>query len=201
MQVNLDFPLYFLRHGETFYNAEGRIQGQLDTQLTPKGRAQAAEAGQRLDRAIRAEGQAPGDFGYFASPLSRASDTMVLARRAMGLAGEAFQKDNRLMELNFGQWQDLTWPEIRARDPAAVAARTEHFWTVAPPGGESYADLTDRVRTWLVERSGATVVVAHGGIARALMSLIDGMTPDEIKGRPILQGRVLAFARGPGRWL
>lgn len=201
MRISLDFPLFFLRHGETFYNAEGRIQGQLDTQLSPKGRGQASEAGRRLGDAIRAAGHRPADFGYFASPLSRASDTMALAREAMGLAAEPFTRDKRLMELNFGQWQNLTWPEIRARHSAAVEARAAQFWTYVPPGGESYAQLTERVRGWLLEQEGPTVAVAHGGVARALMALIDGRAPEELKAAPIHQGRVLAYSGGPGHWI
>ena len=67
------YPLIFLRHGETFYNAEGRIQGQLDTPLSPRGRGQAGEAGRILADAIRADGRTFDAFGWIASPLTRST--------------------------------------------------------------------------------------------------------------------------------
>lgn len=195
------FPLYFIRHGETFYNAEGRVQGQLDTPLSPLGREQAREAGGVLKGALAAARLAPEDFGWFASPLSRAVDTMALAREAMHLPETGFSTDPRLMELNFGAWQNLTWPEIRARDARGAAARKSDIWNYAPPGGESYAMLAERVKKWLAEREGPIVAVAHGGVARVLMAMLGGVAPVEAAVMPVYQGRVLALSEGTGRWL
>jgi broad specificity phosphatase PhoE len=197
----LNFPLYFLRHGETFFNAEGRIQGQLDTPLSPRGRTQAVAAGLSLDETMRAAGLAPSAAAYFASPLSRATDTMILARGAMGLDATGFSRDARLMELSFGLWQNLTWPEIRAKYPAAANARSQNGWDFTPPEGESYAALTERVRPWLASLSGPTIAVAHGGVARALMVLAGGLEPSQAYALPIHQGSVLAFRDGRGAWI
>jgi len=199
--MTFDFPLFFFRHGETFYNAEGRIQGQLDTPLSPLGRTQAVEAGRKLGVALADHGLGPQDVGWFASPLSRVCDTMTLARAALSLPGDQFQRDKRLMEISFGLWQDLTWPEINTRYPGAPAARQSDFWNYRPPNGESYADLTDRVRAFLLERAGPTVVAAHGGVARALMVLLGGVAPTDTRGMPIHQGRLLVFSEGRGRWM
>ena len=192
--------LFFLRHGETFFNAEGRIQGQLDTPLSPRGREQAVEAGRMLGELLQAGGLDPATPDYVASPLSRTCDTMMLARETIGLPEAGFTTDPRLMELCFGRWQDLTWPEIRAMDPGGVAARNRDLWNYAPQDGESYAQLTERVKAWLAERSGPTVVVAHGGVARALMVLRGGVAPSEAGAMPVYQGRVLIFSNGTGRW-
>jgi probable phosphoglycerate mutase len=197
----LNFPLYFLRHGETFYNAEGRIQGQLDTPLSPRGRQQALNAGRSLDATMRAAGLDPAAAAYVASPLSRASDTMRLARGAMGLDETAFVRDPRLMELSFGLWQDMTWLEIRTKYPAGASARDKDVWDFTPPDGESYAALTERVRPWLAGLTGPTVAVAHGGVARALMVLAGGLAPAQAYALPIHQGRVLAFSAGRGCWI
>ena len=201
MPFDASTPLFFFRHGETFYNAEGRIQGQLDTPLSPRGREQAVEAGHKLGAALAAERVSRDVSGWFASPLSRASDTMALARRALALPEDDFTRDKRLMEISFGRWQDLTWPEIAARYPGAPAARQSDFWNYRPPNGESYADLTDRVRAFLGERAGPTVVAAHGGVARALMVLLGGVAPADTRGMPIHQGRLLVFQHGRGRWM
>jgi len=201
MAFDLATPLYFFRHGETFYNAEGRIQGQLDTPLSPLGREQACEVGRILRLRLQADGLGAASPGWFASPLSRASETMTIARREMNLPEDAFGRDKRLMELSFGAWQDMTWPEISARNPAAVAARKADFWNFRPPQGESYADLADRVRAFLDTLTGPTVVAAHGGVARALMVLIGGVRPPDTRGMPVHQGRLLVFSGGRGRWI
>ena len=201
MTYNLKTTLYFFRHGETFYNAEGRIQGQLDTPLSPVGREQALEVGRLLKLKLQTDGVPPESPGWFASPLSRASETMALARKEAGLPDEPFARDTRLMELNFGLWQDQTWPDIKTRDPAAVAARKADFWNFRPPEGESYADLADRVRAFLDGLTGPAVVAAHGGVARALMVLIGGLQPHETRGMPVYQGRILVFSAGRGHWI
>lgn len=192
--------LYFLRHGETFYNAEGRIQGQLDTPLSPRGREQAVEVGGALASLLGADGVEPEGLAWRCSPLSRALDTMTLARAEMGLAEDGFSTDDRLKEIHFGRWQNLTWPEIRARDPGLALRRDRDAWDFAPPGGESYAQLTARVADWLAAQGGPTVAVAHGGVARALMVLIGGVAPADAARMPVHQGRALVFSGGAGRW-
>lgn len=149
MAFDISTPLFFFRHGETFYNAEGRLQGQLDTPLSPTGRGQAVEAGLKLGAALEANGLAFDRVGWFASPLSRAAQSMALARAALALEQDAFVRDKRLMELSFGLWQNLTWPEVATRCPGGVAARKSDFWNFRPPGGESYADLANRLRAFL----------------------------------------------------
>ena len=194
-------PLFFVRHGETFFNAEGRIQGQMDTPLSPKGRAQALEAGMALGECMRGSGLDPAALPYFASPLSRATDTMALAREAMGLPVDGFGLDARLMELSFGLWQNMTWPEIRVRDPGGVLARERDVWNFAPPEGESYAALAARVGSWLAEHDGPVVAVAHGGVARVLMTLVGGLAPADAQAMPVYQGRVLVFSGGTAQWI
>lgn len=200
MAFDISTPLFFFRHGETFYNAEGRLQGQLDTPLSPTGRGQAIEAGLKLGAALEANGLAFDRVGWFASPLSRAAQSMALARAALALEQDAFVRDKRLMELSFGLWQNLTWPEVAARCPGGVAARKSDFWNFRPPGGESYADLANRLRAFLDGLTGPAVVAAHGGVARALMVLIGGLAPEETRGIPVHQGRLLVFSEGRGRW-
>ncbi|MDE2579025.1 MAG: histidine phosphatase family protein [Hyphomicrobiales bacterium] len=194
-------PLFFIRHGETFYNAEGRLQGQLDTELSPRGRRQAGEAARRLAQAMALRGLDPARAPYSASPLMRTVETMELMREALGLPRAGFVTDPRLIELSFGRWQNMTWPEIRTRDPMLAAARDRDKWDFTPPGGESYATLTARVGGWLGERVPPQVVVAHGGVARALMTLLGGMSPEQAANETVLQGRVLVFAEGRAEWV
>ena len=146
------YRLIFVRHGETAYNAENRLQGQLDIPLNARGREQARSVGRTLQARIGAEiEQLEAAGAFIASPLVRARETMEIARDAIGLPPHRYRLDAALKEISFGVWEGLTWPEIEARDPEGIAARRKDKWNFAPPGGESYAMLAERLRPWLDE--------------------------------------------------
>jgi len=191
--------LIFIRHGETDWNVEGRLQGQHDIPLNGRGRDQAANAGREARKYIAREGLT--DLSFVASPLTRTRDTMELARGAMGLDPKDYALDDRLMELSFGRWEGLIWPEVKALDPLAAQAREGDKWLFQPPGGESYAMLSDRLRPWLATVTCDTVVVSHGGVARVLMAMIGGVSTADAPLMDIHQGRVLIFQDGRRRWL
>jgi probable phosphoglycerate mutase len=188
--------LYFVRHGETAWNADGRLQGQRDIPLNQLGRAQAAEAAGRL----RDLGAPYRELRYVASPLSRTRETMEILRRTLGLPVEDYALDARLKELTFGVWEGLTWKQVRRADPLAAAAREKDKWHMVPPDGESYAMLIERMRPVVDELDQDTVMVAHGGTARALMVLLTGDSLDVAPIRDIWQGKVLRFADGQAEW-
>ena len=193
--------IIFLRHGETDWNAEYRLQGQQDTPLNARGRDQARAVGRALRDWLGGEGPDVASLDFIASPLSRTRETMELARAAMGLPPADYATDPRLVELSFGRWEGLTWNELKARDPWAATAREGDKWTFQPPGGESYAMLAERVRPWLDGLDRESLVVAHGGVARVMMVLIGGVAPAEAALRDIRQGRALIFEDGGCRWL
>ncbi len=195
------YRLIFLRHGETAYNAENRLQGQLDIPLNARGREQARSLGRALQARAAAEiAQLEAADAFIASPLTRARETMEIARDAIGLPPAHYRVDAALREISFGAWEGLNWPEVEARDPGGVRARRKDRWNFAPPGGESYAMLAERVRQWLDGLTGHAFVVAHGGVARALMTLIAGVAPEKAGGAPIMQGRALCFENGGCYW-
>jgi broad specificity phosphatase PhoE len=198
------FPsrLVFMRHGETAYNAEGRLQGQLDIPLNARGREQARSVGRTLQARIGAEiAQLEAAGAFVASPLVRARETMEIAREAIGLPPGRYRFDAALKEISFGVWEGLTWPEIEARDPRGVRARRKDRWNFAPPRGESYAMLAERLRPWLEGLAGDALVVSHGGVARALMALIAGVAPAKATEASIAQGRALRFENGGCHWI
>jgi probable phosphoglycerate mutase len=119
----------------------------------------------------------------------------------MGLPPSRYRLDPVLKELSFGAWEGLTWPEIAARDPKGVRARAKAKWSFVPPGGESYAMLAQRVRAWLDGLNRDAFVVSHGGVARALMTLIAGVKPAKATDAPIAQGRALCFENGACHWI
>jgi broad specificity phosphatase PhoE len=163
--------LYYVRHGETDFNVEGRLQGRLDTELNARGRRQAAECGELLRDLFARERREPADFDYVASPLKRARATMELMRGALGLDPRSYGIDDRLLEISYGNWEGLTLPEIEARTPGVLAQRERDKWDFAPPEGESYCHLTGRIAEWHAALTRDTVVAAHGGGMRALMAI------------------------------
>ena len=194
--------LIFIRHGETDFNREGRLQGQRDIGLNAKGRAQASSVGRSLAKLMRPELDALEASGAFiASPLARTRETMELARTEMGYKPEAYALDEALKELTFGAWEGLTWPEVRAHDPQAAAAREADKWNYAPPNGESYAMLAARIAPWAAALTRDTLIVSHGGVARALMWLKAGVTPEVAAEANIHQGRAIVFAGSGLRWV
>jgi broad specificity phosphatase PhoE len=194
--------IIFVRHGRTSYNFENRLQGQRDVPLDGAGREQARAIGRYLRGAMGEEiAQIEGEGAFWASPLIRTRETIELARVAMGLSPQAYQTDPRLKELTFGAWEGLTWSEVWEKDPAGAKAREADKWNFAPPGGESYAMLVERVRPWLAERDGATFVVAHGGIARVFFALLADMPMTEAASAPVWQGRALIFEQGSAEWV
>ncbi len=200
----MTFPhrIIFVRHGETTYNAENRLQGQRDVPLNARGRDQARAVGRTLGARIAPEiDRLEAAGAFFASPLERARETMELVRAAMDLAPKPYRLDEALMEITFGEWEGLTWPEVRARYPDGVAARRADKWGFVPPGGESYAMLVERLRPWLAARDADVFVVSHGGVARAFMAILAGVPGQIAAGIPIDQGRALIFEEGRFRWI
>jgi broad specificity phosphatase PhoE len=192
----LTHTLYFIRHGETDWNAEARLQGQRDVPLNDFGRVQAEEPGARL-RGLVLHYE---DLDYVASPLSRTRETMERMREAIALHPVTYRVDERLRELSFGVWEGLTWKEVRQRDPRGARARDADKWAFVPPKGESYAMLARRVAPFLADLTRDTVVVSHGGVARALLALLGHASPDEAPRVDIWQGRVLVFAAERHYW-
>lgn len=188
--------IYYVRHGQTEWNAAGRLQGHRDVPLNERGRRQALAAAGIL-RGLLAERQhQPERLPFVASPLGRARQTMELLRGALGLAPGDYALDDRLREVAYGDWEGSTLPEARAMSPEIFAARERDKWSVAPPGGESYADLTARVRGWLATLTGDAVVVAHGGTMRAVMVGLGLIEPRAAVDLFIEQGVVYIFAGG-----
>lgn len=153
-------PFYFLRHGETTWNAAGMTQGQLNSPLSNRGRAQAEAAGAALatepiERIV-------------ASPLDRAFHTAEAVARRHRLKIET---DPDLMECNLGHHQG------KPHGPFLAAFfRGEHH----PPGGESFAQFRERVWQAMIRavaKGPGTLIVAHGGLWLAARQFV-AVDPD-----------------------
>jgi probable phosphoglycerate mutase len=188
--------IYYIRHGETAWNAAGRFQGTQDIPLNDLGRTQAVTAGGILADLIARNRHEASALPFVASPLGRARMTMELVRGALKLPHHDYALDDRLREIAFGQWEGLTLPEMERHDAATFASRLADKWGVAAPSGESYASVTLRMREWVDSLQGDTVTVAHGGTMRALMVALGIATPLEASDIPIGQGVVYVFSEG-----
>ena len=192
--------IYMVRHGQTDWNAESRLQGQKDIPLTDIGRQQATGNGAALKEIL---GSSAPEFDFVASPLGRTRETMERLRRAMGLDPDAYRTDERLKEVSFGDWEGYTLPELKRQVPERIAERRVAKWDFIPPGpdAESYEILSWRVGAWLKDVTKPTVCVSHGGVIRALFKLSGEMDAEEAAVAAIPQDRVLKVVDGSLSWI
>ena len=189
--------IYFIRHGETDWNAQSRYQGQVDVPMNETGRAQARRNGETLRSLL------PGiaRCRYVASPLLRARETMEIMRSSMGLDPGAYDIDERLKELHYGHWQGIFATDLPGVDAAGIAARARDTFRWRPNGGESYEDLMARSVAWLADVDEDTVVAAHGGVSRVLRGHLYGVDPAAVPELEVPQDRVLVLRRDGMQWL
>jgi probable phosphoglycerate mutase len=188
--------LYFIRHGETDWNREHRLQGQHDIPLNALGRVQASRCGEVLRDLLDRERKLAPEYSYVSSPLGRARETMELMRATMGLDPLAYRTDARLMEMSFGRWEGFTFAELQEREAQGLAERERDKWGFVLPGGESYALLQDRVRAWYDSIEHDTVVSAHGGVFRVLTAFLNLVEPQSASAGNVGQGCVYVFNDG-----
>ena len=184
--------IYLLRHGETLWNVEGRLQGQRNSPLTLRGIAQARAVASLLHNHL----DEPSTFDFVASPLARAWQTAVIVCQTLGLDCRKIRLEPRLAEHHYGLWEGLTWQEIEIRFSDLWAQRQADKWAFQVPGGESYALVALRVRQWLDEQSrdAKLVVVGHGLAGRVLRGLYAGLPQEKIMEMPEPHGRLHRLA-------
>jgi broad specificity phosphatase PhoE len=183
--------LYFIRHGETDWNASGRLQGQMDIPLNDKGRVQAVESAIILQHLTKVD-----DLDYWSSPLARTRETMERLREALGLHPPFYKTDDRLKELTFGEWEGFTLAEAKLNNPIIARKREQDKWNTTPPKGESYQDVANRLTPWLNLLTRNTAVVSHGGVGRVLLHLVAGLPKHEAAEVFIKQGVVYQIEKG-----
>ena len=178
---------YLLRHGETKWNAENRICGRSDVPLSEAGRRQAKRLAERL-RPISFE-------ALYSSPLKRAVDTARFISERIGLEPVV---DDRLVELDYGQWEGKTLEEIRKNDPKTLRAWEADPGRVAPPGGESGLEVQQRVVSFLnslaaKHRKGQVAVVFHKTVCRLAICHVLGVSASDYRRRLIMENAALSI--------
>ncbi|MEM6667227.1 MAG: histidine phosphatase family protein [Pseudomonadota bacterium] len=190
--------LYFVRHGETDWNAAGRFQGQTETDLNARGRAQAARNGDELRTFLQVNGIA--ELPVFASPMRRVQQTVAIIMERLGREMAEQTMDDRLKEISFGRLEGMTRAEMKAADPTHDKTWRRDRWNVVPPEGESYAVLSARVASWLATVDQDAVVVSHGGVSRALRGLVLGLAPEDIPGLATPQDQIMRLGPAGCDW-
>ncbi|WP_342075971.1 histidine phosphatase family protein [Yoonia sp. SS1-5] len=158
----MSYPeMYILRHGETEWNAENRMQGALNSPLTPKGEMDAAHQGEILAQRDLT------DFVFLCSPQGRAVQTAGIA---LARVAQTIQTDTRLREIGVGDWAG------RRRDELPVVPGKDPFMShyEIAPNGEGFAALEQRCLDFLADLQGPAVIVTHGITSRMLRSLVIG---------------------------
>ena len=186
--------LHCVRHGESTYNAEGRLQGQSDRPvLSERGRRQSAAAAEALTAFPVA--------AIYSSPLSRARQTAEIIAARLGLE---IRTDPRLKEIDVGVFEDRLRSEVAAVYPEELARWASGDVEFRIPGGESRRDLARRgaeaLEAIAAAGLGQVVVVAHGGLLVAAMKALLGLLFD---GPPtaLENGSITRLAQDrDGRW-
>jgi broad specificity phosphatase PhoE len=160
--------IHLARHGQTAYNHEGRFQGHLPVPLDATGREQAvalAEAAAQVQI-----------VSFWCSPLHRARETAAIVGARIGLQP---REDARFAETDTGDWTGRSFAEIRAEDPDGFARFQHSDPTFRYPGGESFAEQSERVMAALADLRAQpaqlpALVVCHRGVIRLALAAITG---------------------------
>ena len=177
----MDRLLVLVRHGQSEWNLKNLFTGWKDPGLTEKGVAEATAAGQRL----KALGL---NFDIaFTSALSRAQNTCKLILEQLGQSSLQTIRDQALNERDYGDLSGLNKDDARAKWGEDQVHIWRRSYDVSPPGGESLKDTVARVLPYYCQeilprvlRGERVIVAAHGNSLRALVMVLDGLTPETI---------------------
>jgi probable phosphoglycerate mutase len=190
---------FIARHGETVFNAAARMQGE--TVHTPLTRAGFAHAGQIGEALLAALGPSP-KLALWASPAGRALQTLAIAAEHLRLDWRDVRTDDRLSEMDMGEWGGRFYADI-AKVHGGFVDRRAGLFTCRPPGGEWFDDIARRLSAWMAETAaeqGDRLIVMHGISSRVLRGLLTGAPDRPGCDAPVAaalpQGSVVCIADG-----
>ncbi|XAW87414.1 histidine phosphatase family protein [Vibrio sp. CDRSL-10 TSBA] len=166
--------IFVIRHGQTQFNAERKLQGHCNSSLTSTGRAQALAMGTQLKSHLQGR-----SYRMYASSLGRAVETAHIICDEVGYAKADLTHEPRLKEFSLGQWEEKPLFDLLDEKPDLLATPD---WYLQAPDGESFAEVKYRVNAWLDEapRHEDLVVVSHGLTGIVLRGLLLGLSYDDI---------------------
>lgn len=190
--------LFIARHGETVFNAVGRMQGMNGhTPLTFEGCEQAV----RMGEALRAHVADTAMLRLAASPTGRTLQTLALVAAEIGADWHGHHADERLREIDVGAWEGKYYADLFP-DINVLMDRENMLFKIAAPGGEDYPAVAARLSSWISDQAFETdmLIISHGMTARVLRGLLLGLPPMEHYGAPIAnslsQGSMVAICDG-----
>jgi len=181
--------LVLLRHGQSEWNLKNLFTGWKDVDLTEQGVAEAKKAGEKLKaRGIKFD-------VAFTSVLRRAQRTLDLVLAEMGSGKIPIIKDQALNERDYGDLVGLNKDDARKKWGDEQVQKWRRSYDVAPPGGESLKDTVARALPYFVQeilprvlRGERTIVAAHGNSLRALVMVLERLSPEGILKRELATG-------------
>jgi len=189
-----DRLLVLVRHGQSEWNLKNLFTGWKDPDLTEQGRKEAAEAGRKL----KAQGLT---FDVaFTSALTRAQNTLDIILKEMGQSGLPIHKNLALNERDYGDLSGLNKDDARKKWGEEQVHVWRRSYDVPPPGGESLKDTLARTLPYFVQeilpcvlRGERTLVAAHGNSLRALIMVLEKLTPENILKRELATGAPVIY--------
>jgi probable phosphoglycerate mutase len=178
--------LFIARHGETVFNAAGRMQGMYaHTPLTREGCEQATMMGVALSRHV--DDGAP--LALISSPAGRTLQTLALVVEELGHDWHGNDTDVRLREIDVGEWEGQYYKDV-APDLSTLMDPVHRLFIVKAPGGEDYRDVAERLAEWLSEQTFKRdmLIITHGMTARVLRGILQGLELLDGFGAPIAPG-------------
>ncbi|EIA1496217.1 histidine phosphatase family protein [Vibrio parahaemolyticus] len=161
--------IFVLRHGETEFNADKKLQGHCNSSLTSKGSEQARRVGTTLKQYVENR-----PFRVYSSTLGRALQTSQIVCEELNYSYENLNKEPRLKEFSLGEWEQRTIPSLEQEIPNLLA---QNDWYLQAPNCETYESVRERLSSWLsdVAHDEDIVVVSHGLTGIVLRGLLLGM--------------------------
>ncbi|MCR9857676.1 histidine phosphatase family protein [Vibrio parahaemolyticus] len=161
--------IFVLRHGETEFNADKKLQGHCNSSLTSKGSDQARRVGTTLKQYVENR-----PFRVCSSTLGRALQTSQIVCEELNYSYENLNKEPRLKEFSLGEWEQRTIPSLEQEIPNLLA---QNDWYLQAPNCETYESVRERLSSWLsdVAHDEDIVVVSHGLTGIVLRGLLLGM--------------------------
>ncbi|WML43026.1 histidine phosphatase family protein [Neobacillus sp. PS3-40] len=174
--------LYFVRHGQTEWNAENRIQGRQDSNLTEQGMEHANQLGESLKEVEWT--------AIYSSQSTRALKTAEIVKRERPLL---IRQDERLMEMHLGDWEGMTMEEIKEMNPEQHGNYWNNPSRYQNETGESFEEVKERVEVFLNKilqtyESGNILILTHGVVIKMVQLIGSRLGMDQLWATPYIEG-------------
>jgi broad specificity phosphatase PhoE len=186
--------MFLVLHGQTEWNRDGRVQGHSDSPLTEHGRHQALTAA----RILRDRNLPAGGLEIVCSPLGRTQETARIIASELGFDVAAIREEKLLKEISLGRWEGHTNAQVHSLWPDDMAGSDRYNWFFRSPDGETYDDVSKRLRKWLEANPNHDnlVVVTHGVASRILRGLYGGLAFEDAIRLEVARDAVFQLSNG-----